>query len=127
LNFLTKRTDIADRSSCRDLPTRRHFHNSKSRLVYEHIMNRLAGKALRSVYDAAMTPGRLSTLGLAALLCAATPPVSFAPVGPGFAPASDEYRRLWEADGERIVAAMERVAGLPFPGSPIEAIVSEGR
>lgn len=74
-----------------------------------------------------MMPSRLPALGLAVLLCAAAPPVSFAPVGPAFAPASDEYRRLWEADGERIVAAMERVAGLPFPGSPIDAIVSEGR
>jgi hypothetical protein len=65
--------------------------------------------------------------GLGLLLAAATPPVSFAPVGPGFAPASDEYRRLWDTDGERIVAAMERVTGLPFPASPIDAIVSEGR
>ncbi len=74
-----------------------------------------------------MILSRLPTLGLAGLICAAAPPLSFTPVGPGFAPASDEYRRLWEAEGERIVAAMERVAGLPFPGSPIDAIVSEGR
>lgn len=74
-----------------------------------------------------MTMSRLPTLGLAILLGAAVPPVSFAPVGPGFAPASDEYRRLWETDGARIVAAMERVAGLSFPDSPIAAIVSEGR
>ncbi len=74
-----------------------------------------------------MTLSRLPTLALAVLLGAAAPPVSFAPVGPAFAPASDEYRRLWQAEGERIVAAMERVTGLPFPGSPIDAIVSEGR
>jgi hypothetical protein len=88
-------------------------------------MNGHDGKAGLSVYPGAMAPIRL--LALAVLLCAAAPPVSFAPVGPGFAPASDEYRRLWDLDGERIVAAMERVAGLPFPGSPIDAIVSEGR
>ncbi|HYD38491.1 MAG TPA: hypothetical protein VEA60_12810 [Allosphingosinicella sp.] len=65
---------------------------------------------------------------LAALLCAAAaPPVEFVPVAPQFAPASDEYRRVWESDGARIATVMERVAGLPFPGSPIDAIVSEGR
>jgi hypothetical protein len=90
-------------------------------------MNRLAGQVRVGLYDGAMTLWRLSLPGLAVLLCAAAPPVSFAPVGPAFAPASEAYRRLWEADGERIVAAMERVTGLPFPASPIDAIVSEGR
>ena len=90
-------------------------------------MNGLAGKAPCSVYDGAMTLSRLPTLGVAILLCAAAPPISFAPVGPAFAPANEEYRRLWQADGERIVAAMEGVTGLPFPKSPIEVLVSEGR
>lgn len=69
----------------------------------------------------------LATTCLAALLCAAAPPVIFTPVDPGFAPAAREYRTLWEEDGARIVAAMERATGLPFPGEPIDAIVSQGR
>ncbi len=61
------------------------------------------------------------------LLCAAAPPVRFVPVGPQYASASDEYRRVWEADGPRIAAALERAAGLAFPPGRIDAIVSEGR
>lgn len=64
---------------------------------------------------------------LAALLCAAAPPVSFTPVSPEYAGAADEYRRLWQAEGQRIVAAMEAATGLAFPTSPVDAIVSEGR
>jgi hypothetical protein len=64
---------------------------------------------------------------LAAFLCAAVPPVTFVPVQPSFSPANAEYRRIWQEDGTRIVAALERVAGLPFPPGPIDAIVSEGR
>jgi hypothetical protein len=61
------------------------------------------------------------------LLCAAAPPVSFTPVSPQFAEAAGEYRRLWQAEGPRIVAAMEGATGLAFPDSRVEAIVSEGR
>lgn len=60
-------------------------------------------------------------------LAAAAPPVSVTPVSPAFAPAADEYRRLWRSDGAAIVAALERVAGLTFPAGPVDAIVSEGR
>ena len=74
-----------------------------------------------------MTSSRYPTLCLAVLLIAAAPPVSFAPVEPGFAPASGEYRRLWESDGARIVEALERTAGTPFPPGRIEIVVSEGR
>ena len=69
----------------------------------------------------------LFLFALALLLAGAAPPVSFVPVTPQFAAASDEYRRVWEAEGARIVAALERTAGLPFPAGPIDAIVSEGR
>ena len=62
--------------------------------------------------------------GLWAILCAAAPPVSFVPAAPDFAPASDEYRKLWDLEGERIVAAMEAATGLAFPAAPIEAIVN---
>jgi hypothetical protein len=64
---------------------------------------------------------------LGALLCAAAPPVSFTPVEPRFAPASEQYRRLWAEDGNRIAAAMENATSLLFPPTPIDAIVSEGR
>jgi hypothetical protein len=69
----------------------------------------------------------LLVLGFAPLLCAAAPSVSFIPISAGFAAASDEYRRLWEAEGPRIVAVMESATGLTFPATPVEAIVSEGR
>lgn len=68
----------------------------------------------------------LIALALCPLLCAAAPPVSFAPVEPRFAAAADEYRRLWDAEGARIVAALEAVTGLDFPATPIEMIVREG-
>jgi hypothetical protein len=61
------------------------------------------------------------------VLAAAVPPISVAPVAPAFAPAADEYRRLWQSEGPAIVAAMERVAGLRYPPGRIFIIVSEGR
>lgn len=73
-----------------------------------------------------MRRNRLPTL--AALLCAAAaPPVAFTPTSPAFAPAADEYRRLWESEGTAVVAAMERATGLSFPPGRIDVIVSEGR
>lgn len=64
---------------------------------------------------------------LAALLGAAAPPVSFTPVSPEYAEAAGEYRQLWQAEGPRIVAAMEAATGLAFPAARVDAIVSEGR
>ncbi|MGZ8296627.1 MAG: hypothetical protein ACXWU4_05610 [Allosphingosinicella sp.] len=64
---------------------------------------------------------------LAALLGAAAPPVSFTPMSPEHAEAAGEYRRLWQAEGDRIVAAMEAATGLAFPPARVDAIVSEGR
>jgi hypothetical protein len=61
------------------------------------------------------------------LLTGAAPAVNFVPVSPEFSAANAEYRRIWESDGARIVAALERSAGISFPPGPIEAIVSEGR
>jgi hypothetical protein len=61
------------------------------------------------------------------LLCAAAPPVSFTPVSPEFAEATTQYRRLWQAEGDRIVAAMEAATGLAFPAERVDVIVSEGR
>lgn len=64
---------------------------------------------------------------IGALLGAAAPPVSFSPVSSEYAEAADEYRLLWQAEGPRIVAAMEAATGLAFPESRVDAIVSEGR
>ena len=60
-----------------------------------------------------------------ALLRAAAPPMSFVPQNPGFAAAAAEYRAIWEADGPRIVAALEAATGLRFPAAPVEAIVND--
>lgn len=59
-------------------------------------------------------------------LCAAHPPLAFVPAGPHLAAAAEEYRQIWETEGERIVAVMEAVVGAPYPESGIEVIVSEG-
>jgi hypothetical protein len=63
----------------------------------------------------------------AALLIGAAPPLSFTPVSPRLAPAAADYRRLWQAEGPGMVAAMEAVTGLTFPPGPIDVIVSPGR
>lgn len=71
--------------------------------------------------------GRLAMLsGAGLLLCAAAPPLAFTTPNDSFSPAADEYRMLWQAEGPRIVAAIEAVAGLPFPDEPIEVIVRDG-
>lgn len=68
----------------------------------------------------------LAVLACWALSCAAAPPVSFTPAEPRFASAADEYRAIWDADGARIVAALEAATGLEFPQAPIEMIVHQG-
>jgi hypothetical protein len=60
------------------------------------------------------------------LLCAGAPPVEFVPVGDRHAAATDEYRQLWEAEGARIVTAMEAATGVDFPEAPIEVFVHDG-
>ena len=66
------------------------------------------------------------TIALWVLLCAAAPPVEFVPVNPRLDPAADEYRRLWDRDGARIVAALEQATGLAFPATAVDVIVTEG-
>lgn len=68
----------------------------------------------------------LAALGCWTLLCAASPPVSFAPAEPRFVPAANEYRAIWDQEGARIVAALEAATGLTFPQTPIEMIVHQG-
>lgn len=62
----------------------------------------------------------------ASLLLGAAPPLSFVPAEPQFAQATDDYRSLWLADGERMIAALERVSGFAFPRTAIEAFVANG-
>ena len=76
------------------------------------------------VHGADKLAGPLPLLFLCGLLCAAAPPLSFAPAGPPFEPAAAEYRQMWEIEGERIVAALETTTGLTFPHTPVEVIVS---
>ena len=71
-----------------------------------------------------MTRRRLVALLAAAMLCAAAPPLTFAPADASFAGEAEEYRRLWESEGDRIVAALEAATGVAFPPTPVEVIVS---
>lgn len=66
---------------------------------------------------------RLFTLAAWTLLCAAAPPLEFITVEPRFEAAAEEYRQLWQNEGERIVAAMEAATGLTFPHQPIDVII----
>jgi hypothetical protein len=68
-----------------------------------------------------------SLLVWAAPSAAATPPIVFSPMEPRFAEAAQDYARIWEEDGPRIVEALQAASGLTFPDAPIEILVSEGR
>jgi len=52
--------------------------------------------------------------------------IEFSPQSESFAAATEEYRGIWMAEGERIVTAMERATGLRFERGPIQALVYEG-
>jgi hypothetical protein len=63
----------------------------------------------------------------ALLLAGAAPPLRITPlVERGIEPAA-AYRSLWESEGPRIVAALERTAGVEFPPTPIEVLIEPGR
>jgi hypothetical protein len=102
---------------------------SKSRLA--PLMNITGTDSLgnrgRDPYAVKVTRQPVIASALALLLGGAAPPVSFTPVSPEYAEAAGEYRRLWQAEGERIVAAMEAATGLAFPAARVDVIVSEGR
>jgi hypothetical protein len=66
------------------------------------------------------------SLALLTLLGAGAPPLSFVPLDPSSAPGAEEYRRIWESDGARIVAALESAAGVEFPRQPLEILVRDG-
>jgi hypothetical protein len=61
---------------------------------------------------------------IASLLSAAAPQVRFHAAGPEFEAATGEYRRIWDEEGARIAAALERAAGVSFPPNAIEALIS---
>jgi hypothetical protein len=73
-----------------------------------------------------MIARRLAALAFLALLTAAAPPLDFVAVQPRFAGATEEYRQIWEREGERIVAALEAETGLAFPATPIDVIIHQG-
>jgi hypothetical protein len=91
----------------------KHFQNP-DRTGFERTRVSVAARSLGGV------------VGLA-LLCAATPPISFRPTIPNFAGGAAEYARIWRTDGARIVGALEAATQLDFPDDAIDAIVSEGR
>jgi hypothetical protein len=68
-----------------------------------------------------------SLLACALLLGAASPPLRFVPVQPRFAESAAEYERIWKSDGPRIVESLEAMSRLRFPGTGIEAIISDAR
>ena len=61
-----------------------------------------------------------------AALSAGAPPLVFTPIEPRFAESAEAYRALWEAEGARIVAALEAHAGVAFPAAPIEVLLRDG-
>ena len=73
-----------------------------------------------------MRDRRIARLAAVVWLAAAAPPVAVTPVSADLGTSADEYRRLWESDGERIVAALEATTGLPFPADAIDIIVTAG-
>jgi hypothetical protein len=54
--------------------------------------------------------------------------IHFEPQSPteAFIKATAEYDALWKAEGARMVAAMERISGLPFEEREIKAVIYEG-
>jgi hypothetical protein len=52
--------------------------------------------------------------------------IRFSPESESFAEAARAYQSLWEAEGSRIIAAMEHVSRLTFPEREIQVVVYEG-
>ena len=63
---------------------------------------------------------------MCSLLTAAAPPLEFTPIRPDFAPSAEIYRERWSEEGARIAAALERIAGIPFPDQRIEVLIRDG-
>ncbi|HEY7810713.1 MAG TPA: hypothetical protein VIA98_10060 [Allosphingosinicella sp.] len=52
------------------------------------------------------------------------PVLQFSAADPSLSAATAEYRALWCADGPRIIATMERLAGQPYPGGVVKVLIS---
>jgi len=52
--------------------------------------------------------------------------MTFTPQDRKFEEAAEAYRRLWAAEGSKILEAMERVSGLTFRETHVEAVIFEG-
>jgi hypothetical protein len=52
--------------------------------------------------------------------------INFSSESEKYAQATTEYQTIWNGEGERIVAAMEKVSGVKFTENDIRAIVYEG-
>jgi hypothetical protein len=59
------------------------------------------------------------------LFAAASVSMTFSPQAHPFTEAAEAYRRVWAADGTRIVETMQRVSGLTFRETHVKAIVFE--
>ncbi len=52
--------------------------------------------------------------------------INFTPESEKFEAATKEYRVLWQAEGDRMIKALEKVSGLKFKETEFETIVFEG-
>ena len=78
---------------------------------------------------------RLALIAVAGVLAGAVALAQSKRVNVAFAPqnkdqqfdaATDEYRRIWAAEGGRIIEAMERISKLKFPDKNVKAEIYEG-
>lgn len=60
------------------------------------------------------------------LLSSAAPPLTIAAVDSSIEEAAEAYRALWNDEGPRMIAALERAAGQRFPSQAVEVFVSDG-
>jgi hypothetical protein len=52
--------------------------------------------------------------------------INFTAESERFNAATEEYRQIWQAEGDRMIAAIEQVTGLKYPENEFNAIVFEG-
>ena len=52
--------------------------------------------------------------------------ITFTPESDKFTDATKQYRSLWSAEGDKMIAALEKVSGMKFTETAFETIVFEG-
>src|SRR4030095_7185727 len=52
--------------------------------------------------------------------------INFTPQSERFNAATEEYRQIWQSEGDQMIAAIEQVTGLKYPEKEFNAIVFEG-